>query len=271
MWKFIISITGLFVSLIIVSNLGAKNANTVVQKKPYIIKILRKMSKPCLVDKDAPSYAKLEIRYPYFVSSIGQYSANELNMIVQKAHIAYTAYDDSTAEGVEAFANQFFKDFDEFCSGNEFASADWELSKTINVSFLNKTVLSLNNTTDAYTGGAHGFSQTIWYSYDIQSHQHLSLDDILQPNAKKKFRKVAERYFRQFYELTADANLEKEGFEFANNRFELSDNFALLKKGIMVYYNSYDIAAYVVGPTELLIPYQDLAGIIRTKYLLRES
>lgn len=270
MWKLIISIIALLVSLIVVSSLGAKSVTTPVQKKPYISKMVEKTSKACLVDKEAPSYAKLTIRYPYFKSSIGQYSADELNKIIQKDYIVYTAYDNSTARSVDDFTNQFFKDFDEFCNGNEFGSADWELNKTINVSLLNKTVLSLNDATDSYTGGAHGFSQIIWHSYDIQSHKHLSLDDILLPDAKGKLRTVAEHYFRQFHELAEDADLEKQGFEFPHNRFELSDNFALLKKGIMIYYNSYDIAAYVVGPTELLIPYQDLKGIIRPNYLLQE-
>lgn len=267
MWKIIIPVIALFVSLIVVSSLGAKDIHAPAQTKPYTIKTLKKTSEACLVDKDAPSYATLNIQYPYFESSVGQYSANELNEMIQKEYIVYTAYDDSTAKGIDDFANLFFKDFEEFCRGNEFASADWELNKTINVSFLSKTVLSFDDNTDSYTGGAHGFSQIIWHSYDIQKHKKLSLDDVLLADSKDRFRKLAEHYFRKFHELSEDTNLAEAGFEFPDNKFALSDNFALLKRGIMIYYNSYDIAAYVVGPTELLIPYTDLEGMLRPRYL----
>jgi hypothetical protein len=42
----------------------------------------------------------------------------------------------------------------------------------------------------------------------------------------------------------------------------LNDNFAVAKRGIIFYFNSYEIAPYAMGPTELLIPYAKLSGII---------
>ena len=50
-------------------------------------------------------------------------------------------------------------------------------------------------------------------------------------------------------------------------KFKLSDNFNLGKKGLILQYGEYEIGPYVVGLPRLVIPYDQLNGIIQAKYL----
>jgi hypothetical protein len=43
----------------------------------------------------------------------------------------------------------------------------------------------------------------------------------------------------------------------------INDNFYISEKGIGFFYNEYDIAPYVMGPTEVLVPYEAIKPYIR--------
>src|SRR5690606_41700766 len=49
--------------------------------------------------------------------------------------------------------------------------------------------------------------------------------------------------------------------------FQSSDNFAFTDQGIVVKYNSYELAPYSYGQPELLIPYSELSDVLRVDYL----
>ncbi len=266
MIKIIVFVCGIIISLLLMTASG-ENHNTPSSIKPYTIKHFYKNNSSCNSKNEKGTCASIEITYPVFNTSIGNFSASQLNEIIQKDHIVYTAYDDSTAHGVTAFSEKFFNDFREFNQSNEVTTGDWELNKNINVGFLNSTILTLKDEENAYTGGAHGFSRVTWFCFNIKSMKELTLQDILLSKKKNQLTSIAEGYFRKFHGLSANENLEKAGFDFPNNHFALSDNFALLKKGLLFYYNSYDIAAYVFGPTEIFIPYEELSGVINLNLL----
>jgi hypothetical protein len=49
---------------------------------------------------------------------------------------------------------------------------------------------------------------------------------------------------------------------FENDQFFLPDNFAIVEEGITFFYNSYEIAPYAMGATELILRYDELKGIM---------
>ncbi len=74
---------------------------------------------------------------------------------------------------------------------------------------------------------------------------------------------LAEKQFRKNHNLTASESLTAAGFNFDNDKFALSSNFGFTQKGIIFYYNNYDIAAYSEGASELAIPFEDIKEIFR--------
>jgi hypothetical protein len=89
------------------------------------------------------------------------------------------------------------------------------------------------------------------------------LDNFLKPDYNEQLTLLGNRVFRKTRELADTASLSESYFEFPENKFELNKNYGFTKNGIIFYYNNYEIAPYAAGPTELLIPYSDLGGLIR--------
>jgi hypothetical protein len=67
--------------------------------------------------------------------------------------------------------------------------------------------------------------------------------------------------------LADDADLKQAGFSFPGGNFALPENFGFASDGLIFYYNSYDIAPYYFGPTEVRIPYQEVRELLRPEFL----
>jgi hypothetical protein len=63
--------------------------------------------------------------------------------------------------------------------------------------------------------------------------------------------------------LTDTATYEFNGYTFPEDRFALNDNYGFSREGISFFFNSYEIAPYVMGPTEVLIPYDRIREWIK--------
>jgi hypothetical protein len=68
--------------------------------------------------------------------------------------------------------------------------------------------------------------------------------------------KIAESEFRKIKSIPENTATNKEWFW--NGLFYLPDNFAFTDAGLLFHYNSYEIAPYALGATELIIPYEKL-------------
>ncbi|MBM3921534.1 MAG: DUF3298 domain-containing protein, partial [Sphingomonadales bacterium] len=72
--------------------------------------------------------------------------------------------------------------------------------------------------------------------------------------------KIAEKTFRKAKGMDDNADISKTWFW--NGKFYLPDNFAYTEKGILFFYNVYEIAPYEQGETELLLDYQTLGKLL---------
>ena len=77
---------------------------------------------------------------------------------------------------------------------------------------------------------------------------------------------VVEKVFRKQQGLLPQHNLEERGYFLRDGRFFLPANIGMSKKGLIFYYNPYEIAAYALGPIEVTVPYEQLNGILRTDW-----
>ena len=113
----------------------------------------------------------------------------------------------------------------------------------------------------AYTGGAHGNGYNNYFQFDKSTGRYLELADFFTDiNALNK---IAEPHFRKLFKLTAEESLNDYGFWFENNQFSVYENFTFNGGEVLFYYNSYDIAPYSGGPTELLIPLEEVKHLLK--------
>jgi hypothetical protein len=66
------------------------------------------------------------------------------------------------------------------------------------------------------------------------------------------------------HHLLDTASLLEHGFEFPRNKFKLNDNYGFTRDGIVFVFNSYEIASYAEGPTEIIIPYKKIRDWLNT-------
>lgn len=210
--------------------------------------------------------ATIDISYPSITNSSNLNTLKDLNTYI--IHLILNSdfeTPDKKPKNIEQLAFIFFQ---EFMDSPE--SSDWELQQHITVLSNTSNVMCLENSKNGYTGGAHGFQFTQLKCIDPKTSKHISLDDLFNPGFAAELNTLGEKRFRKQRQLEADSNLEEAGFSFEGNQFSLNDNYAITEEGLRFYFNSYEIAPYAMGPTNILIPYQEIKNLIKQNGLLKD-
>lgn len=119
--------------------------------------------------------------------------------------------------------------------------------------------------TSSYLGGAHGSSAQHYFNFDLKQQKQVELAQLLQPKQQAKLEALAHEAFKKW---VMDAKLADNVDEYEQAwKFKLSDNFYLAKQGLILQYQEYEIGPYVVGLPRLILPYDQLQGILKAEYL----
>ncbi len=117
----------------------------------------------------------------------------------------------------------------------------------------------------SYLGGAHGSSAQTFYNFDLDKTQQVKLDDLIVAKQKAKLEQQAHEVFKVW---VTDSKLATNVAEYEQAwPFSLTDNFYLSKQGLVLQYAEYEIGPYVVGLPKLVIPYEQLQGVLKAQYL----
>ncbi|RRV71197.1 DUF3298 domain-containing protein [Stutzerimonas stutzeri] len=115
-----------------------------------------------------------------------------------------------------------------------------------------------------YVGGAHGMPGRGFINYDRELNRELRLEDLLIPGQEGNFWRVA-RQAHQRWLVENEHDQDAEFVEFWP--FQQTPHIALLKDQVLLKYDVYSIAPYSSGHPELLIPHEQLKGILKAEYL----
>jgi hypothetical protein len=166
-------------------------------------------------------------------------------------------------DSFELLGEGFLKDYADFRKDFPDWSASWQRNIDVSLLLLGDSLLSLQYTEESYTGGAHGNNLVAFINLDPKTGEVIKLDRLLKPGYKEALRALGEEIFRTNRELADTASFENNGFQFTNNRFALNDNYGFSREGISFYFNSYEVAPYSMGPTEVMIPYERISSWIK--------
>jgi hypothetical protein len=122
------------------------------------------------------------------------------------------------------------------------------------------------NTWQYMTGAAHGVSATQFLNWSNATQKVLGLADVLEPNRHDAYIAVLKQAHARWLATHPDARNDPDTFS-RLWPFQPSNNFAFTDEGLVVKYDSYQIAPYSSGQPELHVPYSDLRGILRPEYL----
>lgn len=141
---------------------------------------------------------------------------------------------------------------------------EWQISRLAKLLAADQHVVSVEVSSEGFLGGAHGFRDVRLLSFDAATGKALGWDDLVDPKSREPLLKVAEAEFRKSRNIPLYESLSGAGFDFPGGDFELASNFAILPTGVRMHYNPYEIAPYVFGPTEVLIPSEVASGVLKS-------
>ena len=214
-------------------------------------------------DQDSSHCAEVEANYP--LANAGPEQAiqkinDTIHAYLKLSLAVFAPSTEDIPESLDAIADNFMSEYEAAMSEEEGFETSWGVDVQGEVLFQSERYASVQLSTFSYTGGAHPNSFAYLINFDAHSGAVLKLPDLVRDTAGLK--ELAEIAFRETRELSADESLADAGF-FWGSPFTWPENFALTSEGLYFLYNPYEVAAYVVGPTEFTITRDKLSGLLR--------
>ncbi|KJD31913.1 hypothetical protein PW52_16280 [Tamlana sedimentorum] len=156
-------------------------------------------------------------------------------------------------EGISFFNNAY----NSFSEEVKEATPPWETQIDVEVMYQSEVLASIAITTYAYTGGAHGLTTIIFKNFDLTTGNLIDNADLFTDY--NSFKKLSEKYF--------DKNIEDKNSLFEPSNFKMPVNIAYSGEGIVLLYNTYEIAPYSTGIIEFLIPYNESEPYLALNHL----
>lgn len=209
---------------------------------------------------DTLQCAYFEVTYPEFAGMDAEVSRG----ISKKIDAAVSLGNpESQGQSMEQIGKIFIQDYDDFKSEIPDAFGGWHYTAKVEVEVLTDSLLSLSVHDEYYTGGAHGGSGVYFINVDPRTGDEFTLDNFFKPGYSDALTNLGNKVFRQTRNLSDTSSLSENYFEFPEDKFQLNKNYGFTQEGVVFFYNSYEIAPYAAGPTEVVIPYKDVKEWIR--------
>jgi hypothetical protein len=143
--------------------------------------------------------------------------------------------------------------------------SEWELTSNSTVIYNTPPLLSLEQYSYQFTGGAHG-NEAIGYSlFSTTTGNSMKVLDLFKLENFETLLALGETEFRKARKIPEGSTLDSAGFQFGE-KFKLSENIGLTESGIILYYNAYEISSYATGPTEVVLDSKDLEPLLKDEY-----
>ncbi len=155
----------------------------------------------------------------------------------------------SVSESIDYFNTEY----NNFKSEFPDSPLAWEAQIDGEIMYHSEAVISVAMTTYLNTGGAHGILVINFLNFDALTGQPLKNEQLF--NDWESFKTIANDYFN-------DHIADKKELYFEPDNFVLPENIGFNDEGVILLYNSYEVAPYSTGLTEFTIPYNDLVAFL---------
>ena len=213
---------------------------------------------------------RLQSNFPFIDQLLDQEILDQLSKMLE---IVDADQASSTAQGSEQtnhldvqaqqYANAFIKIDEEL----KALSSSHQISLMIKPKILQSkgTLATVVLNSSSYLGGAHGSTAQRYYNLDLKNQKQVQLNDLLLPKQKAKLDKLAHEAFKTW---VIDSKLANTADEYEQAwPFQVTDNYFLGEQGLILQYGEYEIGPYVVGLPRLVIPFDQLQGVLKPEYL----
>lgn len=160
-------------------------------------------------------------------------------------------------QSIEEAINAFEKSYVDFKGEFFDTERPWTLTVETEIVYQTKTLISIALSTYSDTGGAHGNDSIQFLNFNPENGALYELEDlIIDING---FTSLAEAHFLE--------NMKGEGNSidefFFGKDFQLPESIGFNEEGIILLYNTYEIASYNQGITEFVIPIEEVEKYLK--------
>ena len=170
----------------------------------------------------------------------------------------------------EAYAERSIRDFEQRYKeagkllaeqgGPPRASYNWYYHEKASVVSEADGLLVLKHRCEYYEGGAHGNSEENYIVLDTADNRKLVLTDLIKDSSFPVLSGLIMEDLRKLVDIGPGEPLSKGGL--LEDFVAPSSDFFLSREGIGFHWNPYEIAPYVYGHVEVLIPYKEANGLL---------
>lgn len=112
-----------------------------------------------------------------------------------------------------------------------------------------------------FEGAAHGNHNYLVLNYDLKAGKTIKLAELFRPNSNylNLISAYSIKSLTEKLKDSSDADWIKTGAEAKDENYK---NWNITSRGLEIGFDPYQVAAYVYGPQEVLIPYSELKDVI---------
>ena len=215
----------------------------------------------CLAGADGCTYVRLD--YPVLVDAPEGYAVTAVTESVFSS-LTDNYGDEGSYPSVDALMQAFIDEYRRLKEDQPSYEHTWFLERKVFVLHNTPDILSMSLSERTFTGGAHGVATVTFSNLDPRTGESVRLSDVLVEGYQAKLLPLAEARFREVRNIEDGMSLTDAGFtSFENGVFALTDNFAVGDDELAFYYNAYEVAPYALGPTEIVLSYDELNGLLK--------
>lgn len=228
----------------------------------YQVKKIEERSGPCATDETSKQCVEFNIEYPIITGKVPENVQAKINQDIQNDIFSFIMMGDTPAESFETVMKDLSSSYDSLIA--EFADyqSGWLIEVNGDILYQDKKFISIATTIFTYTGGAHPNGQQIYRSYNLATGEPITLDQVMINGYEESLNESAEIEFRMLKKIPPSRSLSEEGYWFEDEEFRLNNNFVIINKSLIFYFNAYEIGPYSLGPTELELKLTDYANVI---------
>lgn len=228
----------------------------------YEVETIHGQSGPCVQDSLSKQCIEYNVEYPKITGMVTDMVMEKINENI-KSNIFDYAFISEKPESFESLISELSQEYTGILKDVPEYKASWSMEINSDIIYQDTSFISVASTIYSYTGGAHPNAYQVYRSYDLKTGKAITLSDILKVGFEDNINASAEIEFRMLKEIPPSQALKEKGYFFENGKFQLNDNFAIINKSLIFYYNPFEIAPFAIGPTELELKLTDYVNLIK--------
>lgn len=207
---------------------------------------------------DSTACAEFQANFVHFTGS--DQLARTLNAVTDSFATALVSMEqDSQVFSPAAAAQHLLRLHEQAKKEETVGIMGWSVHLDSNVPYVSENYLTLDLMADSYLGGAHPNTFRQIQTYDRTTALPVNYAALVTDTTKLSA--LLELKYKAEKGATPQSDLKELTFD--GSPLPLPAFIAQVEQGLLFYYNDYEVAPHAVGPTEIVLTWAELKGMVK--------